>query len=376
MTLIFFLSIVSLGLALLPCALYFANIRLFRPPPEAAVHFEPSISVMIPARNEAVGIESCLRSVLANTGVLLEVIVLDDHSTDNTAEIIESISRTDSRVRLESANQLPAGWSGKQHACFELSKKATFDVFIFLDADVRLSSDCLSRLCAFQRSTGAALVSGFPKQETVTFFEKLLIPLIHWLLLGFLPLSKMRFELRPSLGAGCGQLFLTNRNSYQKAGGHETIKTSFHDGLQLPRAYRRAGLKTDLCDITELANCRMYTTARQVWNGLAKNAREGIGKPTLLPIFTIIFLMGQTLPVAWLIASLISKSYGLLALNTFIIGLTMAPRIDSMFRFSQPVISALLHSVGIVVLLSIQFYANLRVLTGNPIAWKGRNQPV
>jgi hypothetical protein len=376
MTAIFFLSLVSFGLALLPCALYFSNIRLFKPPPEATDGIIPSISVMIPARNEEAGIEACLRSVLASTGATLEVIVLNDHSTDRTAEIVASIAKGDSRVRLESSTHLPPGWSGKQHACFELSKKATSRVLVFLDADVRLSSDCLSRLSAFQRSTDAALVSGFPRQEVVTFFEKLLIPLIHWLLLGFLPLSRMRIELRPSLGAGCGQLFLTNRESYKKAGGHDAIKTSFHDGIQLPRSYRRAGLKTDLCDITDLATCRMYASAGQVWNGLAKNAREGIGKPLLLPIFTILFLMGQVLPIAWLIFTLRSGPYGLALLNAFTIGLIAAPRLHSTVRFAQPMMSALLHSMGIVILLAIQWYANLRVLIGKPIAWKGRIQPV
>ncbi|MCI0705486.1 MAG: glycosyltransferase, partial [Planctomycetia bacterium] len=224
----------------------------------------PSVSVLIPARNEELGIEACVRSVLASEHVELEVIVLDDHSTDRTAEIVRATAEEDARVRLQAAPPLPEGWCGKQHACYSLSKHARFDIFTFIDADVRLEPDALARMALFLKQSGSELVSGFPRQETGTLLEKLLIPLINWLLLCFLPLWAMRHFRWSAFGAGCGQWFMTTRVAYEKVGGHSAVKSSLHDGLTLPRAYRKAGFYTDVCDATNLATCRMYRSAREV----------------------------------------------------------------------------------------------------------------
>jgi glycosyltransferase involved in cell wall biosynthesis len=357
--------------ALLPAAMYFANVRIFHQPPSPSG--EPvGVSVLIPARNEEGSIEACVRSVLASVGVDLEVIVLDDHSIDRTATIVREIAATDPRLRCETAPPLPPGWSGKQHACFALSKLATKDVFSFLDADVRLAPDALSRLAAFQRDSRADLVSGFPRQETGTILEKLLIPMIHWLLLGFLPFARMRVDRRPGLGAGCGQWFLTTRSAYDRVGGHAVIQDSFHDGIKLPRAFRAAGLMTDLCDVTDLATCRMYRTAGQVWFGFAKNAREGLGHPKLLPFFTLLFLAGQVGPWVLLALAPWQPLFGWAAIPAV---LTLAPRLHAARHFRQSWLSAILHPVGVVLVLTIQWFANVRSWVGKPIGWKGRVQP-
>ncbi len=360
------LALVALAFAALPALLYFRNVALFRPPNETTQAF--SISVLIPARNEEAGIADCVESVLANRGVELECIVLDDGSTDRTAAIVRAIAERDGRVRLASPPPLPADWSGKQHACHQLAKLATQPILAFLDADVRLSPDALARMAAFRESSAAALVSGFPRQETGTFLEKLVIPLIHFLLLGFLPFSQMRKKTLPGLGAGCGQWFLTTRETYDAVGGHShpRVRTSFHDGLQLPRAYRECGLMTDLCDVTDLATCRMYRSAGQVWNGLAKNAREGLAAPKLILFGTTMLLCGQVLPFALLPFTAWSTPAAILAL---------APRLHAAVRFRQSWLGALLHPFGILALLGIQWYATARALAGRPIGWKGRDKP-
>ena len=139
-------------------------------------------------------------------------------------------------------------------------------------------------------------MSGFPRQETVTFLERLLIPLIHWLLLCWLPLWAMRRFRWSAFGAGCGQWFMTTRAAYENGGGHEAVKSSLHDGLTLPRAYRRAGFMTDICDATNLATCRMYHSAGEVLFGLTKNAREGIAATGQIGFWTVVLLCGQVLP--------------------------------------------------------------------------------
>ena len=373
------LAILSFLAAVLPALLYFSNIRQFRPPPPVLAGAIPTVSVLIPARNEEGSIASCVQHALANTHVDLEVIVLDDQSTDATAEIVRQIGVTDSRVRMETAPLLPEGWCGKQHACYVLSKLAKFELLTFIDADVRLEPEALARMVAFLQESKAGLVSGFPRQETGTFLEKLLIPLIHWTLLCFLPLSRMRKDIRPSLGAGCGQWFLTTREAYEQAGGHEAIKASLHDGVKLPRAYRKAGIMTDICDVTELATCRMYRTNSQVWFGLAKNAREGLGDSKLLPFFTMLFIMGQVIPTTLSyvffidsIANGPSLLFTSFFLSHMIVSFVMA---NISKRFGYPHLIVYLHPLAILVLLAIQWYANIAFWLGRPVGWKGRAHP-
>ncbi|MCS7270786.1 MAG: glycosyltransferase [Gemmataceae bacterium] len=391
--------------ALLPVLLYARNRGLFRPPSPAALQASdnaplPRVSVLIPARNEEHNIVPCVQSVLASQGVQLEVIVLDDHSSDRTAELVQQLALQDSRVRLIKGQPLPDGWCGKQFACYQLAQHADGDYLAFLDADVHLSPDALARMVRFLHDSQADLVSGFPRQLTGTWMEKLVLPLIHWVLLGFLPLAWMRRKPWPGLGAGCGQWFLTTHTAYWKAGGHAAIRNSRHDGLTLPRAYRRAGLHTDIADVVDLACCRMYHSASQVWRGLAKNATEGMAHPSQIGFWTILLMCGQIVPFVACLYSLTatcleallpfvpgenqpqrtsttgvsSASAVFLPVACWVIAVitTIAVRLDAALRFHHPWWSAWLHPLGVLILLAIQWYALFRHLLGRPVPWKNR----
>jgi hypothetical protein len=380
-----------LGCAALPALLYLWNRTYFRPPPSLPSPLEgeggerskpgegneapPRVSVLIPARNEEGSIGACVEAVLASEGVELEVIVLDDHSGDRTAEVVREMAAKDGRVRVEPAPPLPDGWCGKQHACFALSGLARFPLLTFLDADVRLASDALARMAAFRERTGAGLVSGFPRQETGTWFEKLVIPLINWLLMGYLPMVGVRHTRWPGFGVGCGQWFLTTRTAYDTVGGHSAVKSSLHDGLTLPRAYRRAGFHTDICDATDLAVCRMYRSAAGVWNGLAKNAREGMAATGQIGFWTVVLLLGQVLPVPLLVAAFAAGDADAAAAVGSAVVLSYLPRLLAARRFRASWLGAALHPVGVLALLTIQWYAVGRAAIGRPVGWKGRPHP-
>lgn len=406
------LAIVALVLAAFPLLMFLRNVRLFRRPSSLPSPHEgergASISVLIPARNEEHGIREAVQSVLRSTGVELEVIVLDDSSTDRTAEIVKQLAENDSRVRLETAPSLPPGWCGKQHACYTLSKLAKHEIITFLDADVQLEPQALANMAGFLHSSGAALVSGFPRQTTVGLLEQLVIPLINWLLVCYLPFDRMRKSLQPGLGAGCGQWFMTTKAAYEKVGGHShpLVKESLHDGIKLPRAYRMCGLMTDTSDATHDATCRMYRTAGQVWNGFAKNAREGLGAPILIWIWTLLLAGGHLL--SWVLLPFAiepameeaTREYlvryppttGMpepplpppppgfaartaLGLSVLACWLSMAPRFGCVWVYKQSWLGALFHPVGVLLMLAIQWYATVRVWVGRPVGWKGRTHP-
>jgi hypothetical protein len=370
------LPLIALALAALPAVFFLRNAQLFQPPPAIQPGPPPRVSVLIPARNEEQSIGPAVESVLESVGVELEVVVLDDHSEDRTAEIVREIAMRDPRVRLESAPPLPEGWCGKQWACHTLSTHARHPVLTFLDADVRLTPLALARMHGFLRSSGAALVSGFPRQEKGTLLEKLVIPLINWLLVCYLPIGSMRRSRAVGLGAGCGQWFMTTRDAYERAGGHAAVKASLHDGLKLPRAYRKAGLMTDICDATDLAVCRMYRSAGQVWNGLAKNAREGMASPVLIVVWTILLFGGHVLPFL-LVRPPWEWSLPFLpdAIPVLAVFLSYLARFGCAALYRGSWLGAALHPVGVSVLLAIQWYALLRWLVGKPVGWKGRAHP-
>ena len=357
----------------IPLPMIISNLKEYLPPPVQDEKLRPQISILIPARNEEGGIEAAIRNALATENAEVEVVVLDDHSEDNTAAIVSKIAMVDSRVRLENAPELPSGWCGKQHACHVLSQRARYEYLLFQDADVRLKKDCAPRLVAFMKASKAELVSGIPWQETGTWSEKMLIPLIHFVLLCFLPIKRMRMSTSPAFASGCGQLFLARKQSYEQMGGHASIKQSLHDGITLPRAYRKNGMMTDLCDVTNLAECRMYRGFGQVWFGLAKNATEGMAKPFLLTFFTIFLLIGQVIPFG--IVGLIwyfESCWGLRLVSVLAVFLAYSARFVAKVAFRQSFFGALMHPLGILILLAIQWYALIRQGIGKPSGWKGR----
>ena len=372
------LTVTALLLAAIPALLTLFNIKVFLPAPEQGGRMnKPAVSVLVPARNEAAAIEPCVRAILASRDVELEVVVLDDASTDGTDAIVRQLAEQDARVRLIRGRPLPSGWCGKQHACAQLAEAATHETWVFLDTDVLLSTDAVGRCVAFLDASQASLVSGFPRQVTGSFLEWMLLPLIHFVLLGFLPIARSRMDNSPGLAAGCGQLFITRRGDYLRAGGHTAIRASLHDGIKLPRAFRRAGLRTDIFDATDIASCRMYTRSLDVWKGLSKNATEGIGSPATIVPFTILLAGGQMLPwvlVAWGLATgWQGWPAWTVAAALVAVALSSLPRILAAGRFRQSFASVLAHPLGVLVFLAIQWVALGRRLLGLQTSWRGRS---
>ncbi len=367
--------------ATLPAVLWVWNMLLYREPQmgscaeSGSCSLPSAISVLIPARNEEHVIAASLTSLLASRGVEIEIVVLDDASTDRTAEIVRGFAEKDTRVRLRSSPPLPHGWNGKQHACHALAQAARFEVLCFLDADVRLAPEALVSMASFLSRSGSDLVSGFPRQETESLLECLLLPLIHFVLLSYLPLAGMRSLPAPGFAVGCGQFLMVRREAYRKTGGHAEIRATMHDGLLLPQLFRRNGLRTDIADLTYLATCRMYHNASEVWRGLAKNATEGMAAPARILPFTFLLFCGQVLPLLLAISVVIwpaSYSDGARSLILAALAASYIPRLVSVWKYRQSLSSALLHPLGVTVLLLLQWYALLGKLAGQQVTWKER----
>ncbi|SFP49125.1 glycosyltransferase [Tranquillimonas alkanivorans] len=365
------LTVACLALAVLYAGMTFINLIFFRPPPHRSAR--ANVSVLIPARDEAANIGPAVDAVLASEGVDLEVVVLDDGSTDGTGRIVAERAARDGRVRLIEGDGLPAGWNGKQHACWQLARAARRDTLVFIDADVRVGPDALGRLAAFMERRRLDLASGFPRQVTRTLGEQLVVNQILVLLLGYLPMAMARIFRSPGFAAGCGQLMAVRRDAYFRADGHRAIRASRHDGLMLPRTMRAAGGRTDLFDATSVASCRMYDGWEATWAGFSKNATEGMAKPVALPVWTVLLGGGHVLPVLLAPLALIFGPAEAVAPALLAVALVYAARAALAVRTRQPVRSVLLHPLGVAVVLAIQWAAFLNHRRGRPSEWRGRS---
>jgi cellulose synthase/poly-beta-1,6-N-acetylglucosamine synthase-like glycosyltransferase len=182
------------------------------------------VSILIPARNEENNIGNCLESCLNQDYTNLEIIVLDDHSEDRTAEVVMAKTLVDPRVRLLKGKELPPGWLGKNWACHQMGGIATGEYLLFIDADVTLGKGAVSRVVSTVKSNKIGMFSVFPTQILSGTGATIVIPVMNWLLLNFLPLRQVFQSDSPKFVAANGQFILFSKETYQKTGGHATVK--------------------------------------------------------------------------------------------------------------------------------------------------------
>ncbi len=258
------------------------NARLLRVPPEAAP-VPARVSVLLPARDEAARIGPTLRALLASAHVpSLEIVVLDDASSDGTAEIVEALAADDPRVRLvRSTDEPPPGWLGKPWACARLAEHAdpASSVLVFLDADVRLAPDGLARTVRLLREAELGFVSPYPRQVADSLGERLVQPLLQWSWLALLPLRLAEHTPRPSMAVANGQLLAVDADLYRRSGGHRAVADAVLEDVALARALRAAGGHGGMADGTAVATCRMYEGWSELRDGYAKSLWAAGGSP-------------------------------------------------------------------------------------------------
>ncbi|TQS41563.1 glycosyltransferase [Cryptosporangium phraense] len=254
------------------------NARLLRRAPGAPAETRARVSVLLPLRDEENRVGPCLRALLALRSVPpYEVVVLDDGSTDRTAERVKEIADGDPRVRVLTGAPLPPGWLGKPHACAQLAAAAApgSEVLVFVDADVVLAPDALTAALAMLDDLD--LVSPYPRQVAETPAERLIQPLLQWSWLTTLPLGLAERSPKPSLTAANGQFLVVRREAYEKAGGHGAVRGDVLEDIALLRAIKRVGGRGVVTDGSTIAECRMYESWPELRDGYSKSLWAAFG---------------------------------------------------------------------------------------------------
>lgn len=267
-----------------------SNFLLFpRLSPTARPAAAPLVSILVPARNEARTIGRAVASLLAQTYTNLEVVVLDDQSEDETSVFAIQAAQNDPRFRLLTGQPLPAGWLGKNWACHQLAQVARGDILLFADADVVWQEGALTAVVAHFSQHQADLLAVWPTQQTETWSERLVVPLINFAILCYLPILPVHHTHWPAFAAANGQCLAFRRAAYDKMGGHAAVRGSVIEDVAFAQRSKRHKLRLRLADSNRLVQCRMYENWAQVRAGFAKNILAGHGNSVLFLLISTLF---------------------------------------------------------------------------------------
>jgi len=343
----------------------FLSLRERRPAPRGM------ISVLIPARNEERNIGRLLDLLARQDYPDYEVIVLDDQSDDQTPLVVRERMETQPQIALLGGRPLPPGWVGKTHACDQLASAARGDFLLFMDADTQPSPQALSAGLSDLEHTRADLLTVIPRQKIESFWERVLLPVLHFSTFSFLPMPLVPITRNPSLAMANGQYMLFRRDAYDAVGGHAAVRTALVEDVWLARRIKASGRKLVIRYGGETVSCRMYGSLRNIWEGFSKNVFPGLDY-SLAGLATVVLLTlaSSILPFLLLGGALVGWIDPGIPLVE--VGIVLAIRAGQALRFDMNLWSVVLHPLAMAIFLAIAVNSFVWTRQGDGIRWKGR----
>lgn len=324
------------------------------------------VSVLIPARNEAAVIGETVSRLLAQRGVRFELLVMDDHSEDGTLEIALQAAGGDERLRVLESQMMPSGWMGKSWACWQLAQAARGEVLLFTDADVQWEAGALASVVAQMTHNNVDMVTVWSTQITETMAERLTVPLMAMVILGYLPTVMVHYSPFKAFAAANGQCMAWRREAYEAIGGHTAVANNVLDDVTMAQLAKEKGYRIRMVDGAGLVCARMYDGWQSARDGYAKNILAGYGNSVLALVAGGIF--------HWLVFLV---PYGLLFVPEYrsagiaLLVMGFALRAVSAFWTRQRVIDALLMPISVLMFTWIAGQSIYWHYTGGA-RWKGR----
>ena len=340
----------------------------------------PRVSIVIPARNEARNIERCVRSALAADYPWLEVIAVDDHSTDATGAILRDIARHERRLRVVVPPPLPAGWFGKQWACTAGADASTGDILAFFDADTQQAPDLVPRAVNGMLSRRADLLTVAGAQELGSFWERMIQPQVFAIMLArYGGTESVNASRRASDKIANGQCIFVTRPAYAETGGHGAVRDKVAEDLSMAQLYFTQGRRSYLVlGMTQLST-RMYTSLRELVAGWGKNIYAG-GRDTvpfgafgraIYPLLLVMPALSGLVPPILLALSLAGVvGHGVLVWSAIVTAANLSWWLGVYALLGLSPVYALLHPLGSAMLFYI---AAQSIVRGNRVQWKDRS---
>ncbi len=342
----------------------------------------PQVSVIVPARNEQKNIRRCVEALLAQDYPNLQVLVLDDRSSDSTPVILAELSARDSRLVILAGRELTSGWAGKPHALHQAAASATGEWLLFLDADTFLHPNAVSAALAAAQKSRADLYTVMTEQILGSFWEKTVMPLVFTALsVGFSPRKVNDPHSRDAIANG--QFILVRRAVYDSVGGHEAVKDQIVEDKALSEKVKWSGHRLVVADGRGVAQTRMYTDLASMWEGWTKNIYLGLSDHPglmLLGVFgaTLALMAALVLPV-WPVLGLLwyASGGGWAALLVMIEALLvwayiLLERVKVNRSMGVSAWYALTTPLGAGVFAAMMLASAWKVLSGAGVTWKGR----
>jgi chlorobactene glucosyltransferase len=335
----------------------------------------PFISILIPARDEETNIEICLRSLLKQDYPNFEILVLDDNSSDNTANIVDWVAASDDRIQLLRGDPLPEGWVGKPFACYQLAKKARGSWLLFTDADTIHAPHMLRTVLALALRLRPSLLSGFPRQLATSLPQKIAIPVLYFVILSWLPLWWLQHSKEPKPSLAIGQFLLFPVEEYWRIGGHKAVKSRILEDVWLGVEVNRHGGRHLAVDLSPVVSCNMYRSLGAMWEGFIKWIYSVASlSPAALVGLMVAGYVFFLAPFYWLWNDLFVvatptdwRAIVILQVATILV---MRWLVDN--HFKEPLVSTLLHPVGFSFLFLAGLHAGSRRVVGAGVRWKKR----
>ncbi len=262
------------------------------------------VSICIPARNEIDNIGACVRAALSSRWSQLEVIVVDDRSTDGTAEAALVAGEGDARLHVVEGVEPPPGWAGKPWACARASGEARGRILCFVDADVCLAPDTVPALVHEMVEKDLRLLSAYGSWTLNSFWERALIPAVGWLIRGAVNLDDVNDPGKPVAFAN-GQLIAVEKNSYESFGGHGSVRAEVLEDVRLAEQFKRRGFHVGMRVADWAFQVRLYDSFKAILDGYTKNLYEGMGRKPIMALGASLFIfVGALLPWIFLAGSI------------------------------------------------------------------------